>query len=278
MKKKFLSYSAEYDLVDLIIFNVFKDFNMKECFYIDIGANDPWEGSVTKTLYDMGWHGINVEPLEPAYERLTEDRPRDINVWCGVGEEGMLTLYVAGPNGRWSSFDKTVSERLRKMGVAIEEKKVPVIPFSTICETHLPKGQEVHFCKIDTEGYEEQVLKTMDLKQVRPWVITLEFDPAKSASSSNPVWEHMLLEQNYSFVFTHGLNRYYIDQSKIFLKENFVKTETLKEEYEILKAVPLELGLAISPEWGTRKLLKVLFDLPLCLLKSIRTSIFRRIA
>jgi hypothetical protein len=33
---------------------------VQDGFYIDVGANDPQEGSVTKLFYDAGWHGINV--------------------------------------------------------------------------------------------------------------------------------------------------------------------------------------------------------------------------
>jgi hypothetical protein len=31
-------------------------------FYIDVGAWDPVQDSVTKHFYDRGWRGINVEP------------------------------------------------------------------------------------------------------------------------------------------------------------------------------------------------------------------------
>ncbi|MDA1234832.1 MAG: hypothetical protein O3A53_08525 [Acidobacteria bacterium] len=31
-------------------------------FYIDVGAMDPDEMSITRYFYDLGWRGINVEP------------------------------------------------------------------------------------------------------------------------------------------------------------------------------------------------------------------------
>ena len=34
--------------------------DVKEGFYIDVGANDPWEISVTKAFYDIGRHGFVV--------------------------------------------------------------------------------------------------------------------------------------------------------------------------------------------------------------------------
>ena len=56
--------------------------------YVDVGAADPIDDSVTKAFYERGWRGVNVEPV-PAYaELLRQDRPRD------------LTFAEAAGNGR----------------------------------------------------------------------------------------------------------------------------------------------------------------------------------
>ena len=34
-------------------------------FYVDVGAGHPTEDSVTRHFYDLGWRGINVEPINP---------------------------------------------------------------------------------------------------------------------------------------------------------------------------------------------------------------------
>ena len=46
-------------------------------FYVDVGAMDPSEDSVTKVAYDHGWSGIDVEPNPYYAERLRGQRPRD---------------------------------------------------------------------------------------------------------------------------------------------------------------------------------------------------------
>ena len=55
----FTSYSQFYE--DLILFCIF--YEVKNGFYIDVGANDPNIISVTKAFYLRGWYGINIEPL-----------------------------------------------------------------------------------------------------------------------------------------------------------------------------------------------------------------------
>ena len=51
---RFESYAQEWE--DLILYIILK--NIRGGFYIDIGANDPIELSVTKAFYDMGWSEI----------------------------------------------------------------------------------------------------------------------------------------------------------------------------------------------------------------------------
>ena len=55
-------------------------------FYVDVGANDPDIDSVSRTFYERGWSGINLEPLGPQFERLKLRRPRDVNLQIAVGE------------------------------------------------------------------------------------------------------------------------------------------------------------------------------------------------
>ena len=89
----FITYSQF--LVDYILFCIFYD--IKNGFYIDVGANDPNNISVAKAFYLRGWHGINIEPLPDKYHSLLLNRNRDINLNIGAGNsEGNTTLYLRG--------------------------------------------------------------------------------------------------------------------------------------------------------------------------------------
>ena len=109
---KTLSYAQ--NLEDILLNRVFD--NRSHGFYIDIGANDPIEDSVTKLFYERGWHGINVEPLPSVFEVLSADRPRDINLPVGLSNgEGTLTFYEvpAGSKGL-STFSGEQAEDHRR--------------------------------------------------------------------------------------------------------------------------------------------------------------------
>ena len=76
-----ISYAQNFE--DVVLDRVFK--NVRQGSYIDVGAYDPVEDSVTKTFYDRGWSGINVEPVKTLYQKLVHQRPRDQNMNVAVG-------------------------------------------------------------------------------------------------------------------------------------------------------------------------------------------------
>ena len=89
----FKSFSEYYE--DLILYLLL--FDIKKCFYIDVGAYDPVNVSVTKFFYSKGWRGINIEPQPGKIELFQKDRPNDINLQLAVGKEkGNITLYIDG--------------------------------------------------------------------------------------------------------------------------------------------------------------------------------------
>jgi len=64
--------------------------------------------------------------------------------------------------------------------------------------------------KIDVEGAEKSVLKGLDLKKIRPWIILVESTFPTSQIESFKEWEFILLGADYEFVYFDGLNRFYV--------------------------------------------------------------------
>ena len=90
---KFQSFSEYFE--DLILFTIVSD--IKNGFYIDVGAYDPNIVSVTKAFYLRGWNGINIEPQSNQIELFKKERPNDINLQLVIGKnERNTTFYVAG--------------------------------------------------------------------------------------------------------------------------------------------------------------------------------------
>ena len=71
----------------------------------DVGTADPEEWSVTRAFYDRGWSGINLEPLDEYFAKLSETRTRDINPQVAVGCEAGLRVMHAVPGTCLSTLD-----------------------------------------------------------------------------------------------------------------------------------------------------------------------------
>lgn len=198
--------------------------DIKKGFYVDIGANDPNHDSVTKYFYEKGWRGINVEPIRSLWEKLEEQRQRDINVNVGVSKEEGALKFREYPRGNGLStfstemqatYERDPSEHTRQF----VEYEVKIQPLSRILAEH--KVDDIHFLKVDVEGYEYEVLASNDWERYRPWVICIE------ANHVNKDWRPLLKKQRYIKAWFDGINEYYVSAEKKELVENFSYVETM---------------------------------------------------
>ena len=222
----FLSYSQNNE--DVLLWRALG--HVKDGFYIDVGANDPVEHSVTKAFYDAGWRGINIEPLPAFHQAFVEQRPRDINLALAAGSsDGSLTLYdVADVNG-WASPEREVAEAHRAAGHEVRELTVPVRTLASICAEHA-QG-DIHFLKVDVEGFESEVLRGMDFARWRPWVLVVEATMPGRRETNHETWEHLVLGHRYRYVWFDGLNRYYVAEEHAELAQHFGIQPNVFDEY-----------------------------------------------
>jgi len=235
---RFESYAERFE--DLMLYCVLKDVD--EGFYIDIGANDPTADSVTKFFYDRGWHGINIEPLMGKCALLAEKRPRDINLCVGLGRErGKLKLFESD---KVSTFSAEIAGSKPINTLSNPQSTKKILTLSEVYETYPPPNREVHFCKIDVEGFEEEVLRGVsDWNKFRPWVFCIESTLPRTKTPSYDKWEHMLLENDYVFAAQLDINRFYVDMAREYLLPNFTKIDQFLAQNEIVKMVMMPIKL-----------------------------------
>jgi FkbM family methyltransferase len=200
----FISYAQNFE--DIILWRALK--HVENGFYIDVGANDPTIESVTKSFYERGWHGVNVEPLKSHFLDIQRDRPRDINLCCAVGASaGEVTIWECDVRG-WATADRAAIERHAAEGKIGKYSRVPMATLAEICEQNVRR--EIHFLKIDVEGFERSVLQGMDFQRFRPWIVVVEATRPNSTEEVHVQWEDLLLTANYIFAYADGLNRFYL--------------------------------------------------------------------
>jgi FkbM family methyltransferase len=212
----FISYAQNYE--DVMLRRALKDVD--NGFYIDVGANDPVIDSVTKAFYDVGWRGINIEPVTEWFEKLQQDRQGDINLQFVVGAcKGEGNFYEVVGTGL-STTDKLIAKRHEhEYGHELKKYEIPIVALTSICEQY--SRQNIHFLKIDVEGGELGVLQGLDLKKIRPWIILVESTLPNSQIENYDEWEHTLTKRGYHYVYFDGLNRYYVADERSQLDDAF---------------------------------------------------------
>ncbi len=241
----FISYSQNAE--DVLLWRALG--HVQDGFYIDVGANDPEEHSVTKAFYDAGWRGISIEPLPSFHQAFLEQRPRDINLAIAAGAtNGELTLYDTPQVRGWASPEQSVAELHRSEGHEVVEMTVPVRTLASVCEEHV-KG-DIHFLKIDVEGFEGEVLKGMDFARWRPWVLVIEATLPNSRETNHAAWEALVTGRHYRFVWFDGLNRYYVAEEHSELLPHFGIQPNVFDDY---------ISYHLDKSWAaTRQLKKAL--------------------
>ena len=209
-------FSYAHNFEDVILFRALKD--IEKGFYIDVGAQDPTDFSVTKVFYERGWRGINVEPVPYWFEKLVKDRPEDINLQVAASyKEGAATFFEV-VNTPLSTFNFKYAQQYKEQGLEVKEYEVSTKRLDTICREF--SVNVIHFLKIDVEGEETSVLKGIDLSNIRPWIILIEANDPLSRISNHEQWENLLTESNYSFVYYDGVNRFYLSQEHLSLRDS----------------------------------------------------------
>lgn len=168
-------------------------------YYVDVGAFDPTEDSVTRALYERGWRGMNIEPQPERLALFEEERPEDVNLCLAVGAaDGRAPLYVDGPN---ASLDAMLAT-----GDSPAPLTVEVRTLATVLRDHGVRTVDV--LKVDVEGGEPDVIAGLDLEAVRPRVVVVEGMSPIGGRGPGDRAVDLLVAGGYRHCLFDGLNHY----------------------------------------------------------------------
>ena len=200
-----ISYSRY--LEDVILNTFFYDIN--NGYYMDISSFGDNKKSTTKYFYMKGWNGINIKPDKKVYEKLLKDRPDDIN----------LDYYVGG------KIYKTIDKYNKTNNVMVHK-------ISDIFKNFIPKKKIIHFCKIDIEGDVRKLLLNFDFNNYRPKIFCIESVKPGTFRPDHEMFEYILNNNDYSFIYQYKINRYYMDNRASDLKERIHNIDNIIKAYK----------------------------------------------
>lgn len=169
--------------------------------FLDLGANDGVTASSTYRLEKNGWKGMLVEPNVNLFPSLVANRTNSTLMSCAVGNVmGVMTLQTSRAH---STLGTLVNDResyqfqrlsLESGGIQqIQMLPVPVIPLSDILKIYREVfDSSPDFLKVDVEGFETQVIKSLISTFSMPSVVEVENNERGSDVAN------MLLQRGYS--------------------------------------------------------------------------------
>lgn len=155
--------------------------------FVQVGANDGLFGDPLRHyVLSRGWRGVLVEPQPNVFEKLKanyaecSDRLQFENV--AISNQGALTLYL--PPLYLGGRDEVYAESIvssdarviaRQIGLSEDQLRKVVVPAMSLDELFAKHSiTTLDVLQIDAEGYDWQVLQTLDLTRVQPRLIQLE--------------------------------------------------------------------------------------------------------
>ena len=145
--------------------------------FLQIGAFDGVSGDHIRELVER-YHirGILVEPQKEAFEELTKNYSGNPNltlVNAAISDaDEIRDFYTVSGSVQVASFDKS---HLLKHGIPAREIATQRVQcFSVKSILHKHGFKKVDLIQIDAEGYDYEIIKTIDLQQLRPSIIMFE--------------------------------------------------------------------------------------------------------
>lgn len=201
---RFVSYSANRE--DVFINRLFA--HRPTGFYVDVGAAHPVYENDTKSLYDRGWHGINIEPNAGFFRALAAERPRDRNFNLAVSNTpGTLTFYEVIGTGL-STCDPDEARRASAKGFRVVDHQVATDTLCNLLEA--ADAPAIDLLKVDVEGFELQVLQSNDWTRFRPILIIAEATYPESPTRRPDQLTPFLAGHGYRRTYFDGLNDYFV--------------------------------------------------------------------
>ena len=190
-------------------------------FFVDVGANDPVEGSQSWHLEQKGWRGVLIEPQPSLAQKLKERRSVPVFA-CACSSPSnagkMLQFQLAGIQ---SSLD------LNFFVAGMRKEEIIEVPVRTLDDilVEVKAPIPIDLLSIDVEGHEIDALSGITLTRWRPRLILIE-DIALSLEL-----HRVLQSSGYKWVRRTGINGWYVPIESPMSVSPFGRWQFLRKHY-----------------------------------------------
>ena len=193
---------------DIILIKMLERHGVNNITYLDIGANDPINGSNTYSFYLRGHRGVLIEPNISLYNKIRKVRPEDkcLNVGIGAGNQHEANYYMFpdAQNGM-NTFSKEEAENYEKEGIKIERViKMPLKDINEVIAENFTESPTL--LSLDVEGLDEMILNKLNFEKWQPLLIcveTVNFNINKELVKRQSILELLASKGYFIYADTH---------------------------------------------------------------------------
>ncbi len=214
----FSQCGEDFLILNLIRGSLGSQYDFTRFRYVDIGACHPVEYSNTHLFYQLGAKGLLVEPNPELTKLIHTERPRDVCIegaanfggnsdvtilhrtdshFVSSANEDFLDEFIESKNGKLKYTD-TLEVQVIDLNQSINEVMVDA---------------DFGLLSIDTEGFDLEVLRQLDLNKRRPWFIILEPSVEIVGNELSKEMDQYLSNLGYEKVARTRVNSIYKDLS-----------------------------------------------------------------
>lgn len=176
------------------------DRSKRSVFFIQIGSNDSSQGDpLRQFVLTRPWTGIMVEPVKYVFDRLSENYrhrsnltleniaisatngPQDFFHLAQTDEDLPSWYTQLGSFSRQTVMDH--ADSIPDIESRIISTQVTCMTFDALCQKHSIK--QIDLIHIDTEGYDFEIIKLIDLDRYRPTLVIYEHKHLNDRSRAN---------------------------------------------------------------------------------------------
>lgn len=219
-----ISYSQTGE--DLIIDHLMRDLKIENPQYLDIGANHPIVLSNTYIFYKRGCRGVCIEPDPKLIAQLMKVRPLDQCLNIGIGLDNRIknkAKFFIMTSNVLNTFSEERANSYVNDGCYGEQEikeiiEIELVPINEIIKRYF--NPHPNIISLDVEGWELDILNTLDFKIYRPDVFCIE----TASFTENKVFEKNM--EIISYMRSQG----YLLYADTFLNSIFVEKATWENQ------------------------------------------------
>ena len=204
---------------DLLIDCIVSGLGISKPTYIDIGANHPILNNNTFLFYSRGSRGVCIEPDPELFKVIKRTRKNDVCLNIGIGpiNNENANFYIMSSKPLSTFVESEANKYVKDQNYGKEEiKKTIKVPLVTINDT-IAKYFSIcaDIISIDTEGYDFEIIKSLDLQKYRPKIIcieTLRYGDNGKVEKQNETIQYLAAQDYFLYADTY-VNSILVDKN-----------------------------------------------------------------